>query len=285
MLNVISVYQFWVKSISMTSFIDTHCHGIPLVDDGVQSDESALILLSHAVESQISLIFMTPHVMKDGKFFPSKALLETKLTALRRAAQVNNYPIQLKLSCEIMITPPALAMIQDKDYWGYQDTDYVLIEFMNPIDEKLINEALYELKRQGKKTIIAHPERYFSDPKSAIKTVRTWKQQGAYFQVNKTSLFTNSKASTRRVALALIEANLIQIIATDAHHAPGRRECRLQEAYQELIRLFDQKTADDLCITNPTLLSENKALLETVISNHWFSRIRRALRFKHSTKP
>lgn len=269
----------------MTNFVDTHCHGIPLVDDGVQSEESALILLTHAVESQIRLIFMTPHVIKDGKFFPSKALLENKLKALRQAALENKLPIELKLSCEIMITPEALAMIQDKDYWGYQDTDYVLIEFMNPIDEKLISEALYELKRQGKKIIIAHPERYFSDPKVALKTVRAWKQAGAFFQVNKTSLFSNSKASTRLVALALIEANLIQIIATDAHHAPGRRECRLLEAHRELIHLFDQQTADLLCKTNPTLLSENEPLLETTLTNGLISRILRQLRFKNTSKP
>lgn len=272
MLNATWVYRFWVKFISMTKFVDTHCHGIPLVDDGVQSDESALLLLTHAVESQIRLVFMTPHVIKDGKFFPSKALLEHKLKALRLAAQANNLPVELKLSCEIMITHEALAMIQDKDYWGYQDTDYVLIEFMNPIDETLIKDALYELKRQGKKVIIAHPERYFSDPKVALKTVTAWSKQGAYFQVNKTSLFSSSKASTRIVALALIEANLIQMVATDAHHAPGRRECRLLEAHEELIRLFDQPTADLLCITNPTALSENQPLKSTMMSNTWLSR-------------
>lgn len=256
----------------MSKFVDTHCHGIPLVDDGVQSEESALLLLTHAVESQIRLVFMTPHVIKEGKFFPSKTLLEKKLSALRLAAQANHLPIELKLSCEIMITPDALVMIQDQDYWGYQDTDYVLIEFMNPLDEKLIKDALYELKRQGKKVVIAHPERYFSDPKVALKTVTDWKNQGAVFQVNKTSLFASSKASTRIVALALIEANLIQIVATDAHHAPGRRECRLVEAHQELTRLFDQDTADLLCMDNPTSLSENKALSPTKIKNTWLSR-------------
>lgn len=269
----------------MTKFVDTHCHGIPLVDDGVQSEESALILLNHAVESNIRLIFMTPHIIKDGKFFPPKLLLETKLKELRVAAKAHDLPIDLKLSCEIMINREALAMIQDKDYWGYQDTDYVLIEFMNPLDESLIADALYELKRQGKKVIIAHPERYFSDSKIALKTVTAWKQAGAYFQVNKTSLFVSSKASTRIVALALIEANLIQIVATDAHHAPGRRECRLQEAYQELNRLFDQNTASLLCSINPTLLSENKPLVNTTHSNSFIARTYRHIRLKKTTKP
>lgn len=269
----------------MNKFVDTHCHGIPSVDDGVQSDESAFFLLTQAVDSNIGIIFMTPHIIKEGKFFPTKTLLDQKMEYLRNVVKEHNLPIELKLSCEIMINRDALAMIQDKEYWGYQDTDYVLIEFMNPLDETLIYDALYELKRQGKKVIIAHPERYFTDPKVALKTVRRWKKEGVYFQVNKTSLFVSSKASTRIVALALIESNLIQIVATDAHHAPGRRECRLLEAHQELIRLFDQKTADLLCIKNPTLLSENKDLLENSLSNRFFARTIRHIRFKKSAKP
>jgi len=270
-----------MRSNSQNRFIDTHCHGIPQVDDGVQSDEAALILLSHAVESKIALIFMTPHIISNGKFFQSKRFLENKLESLRQQAKLNNLDIQLKLSCEIMMNEDGLKYIQDKDYWGYQDTNYVLIEFMPPFDEVLITESIYELHRQNKRPIIAHPERYFSDPKIAIESVKKWKNLGASFQVNKTSLFVSPKASTREVALALIEHNLISLIATDAHHAPGRRECRLLEAHQELIRLFDQDTADTLCINNPTQLSLNETFVSTSITNGWFSRYFRHHRFKN----
>lgn len=268
----------------MTSFVDTHCHGIPAVDDGVQSDESALILLKQAVESQIRLVFMTPHVIKDGKYYPSKALLERKLRSLRQQITDNGLPIEVKLGCEIMLTQESFKTIQDKDYWGYQDTDYVLIEFMPPIDENLIQDALYELSHQGKRVIIAHPERYFSDPQEALIRVKAWLKAGALMQVNKTSLFVASKASTRKVALCLLENNLVSLIATDAHHAPGRRECRLKEAHAELIRLFNLKTADLLCSINPTLLSENKPLLKTNVSQSVISRFLRQLRFNRASK-
>jgi protein-tyrosine phosphatase len=261
-------------------FIDTHCHGIPQVDDGVQSDESALMLLTQAVESKTALIFMTPHVIYNGKFFPSKELLEKKLAALREHALLNHLDIELKLSCEIMMNEDGLKYIQSQDFWGYQETNYVLIEFMPPFDEVLITESLYELHRQGKRVIIAHPERYFSDPKLAIKTVRHWKSLGAYFQVNKTSLFSGPKASTRSVALALLEHNLIALVASDAHHAPGRREARLDQAHTELIRLFDESTADLLVMSNPKALSQNKALSDTSVSQSWLCTHLRHHRFK-----
>lgn len=261
-------------------FIDTHCHGIPQVDDGVQSDDSALILLSQAVESQTSLIFMTPHIIYKGRFFSTKKLLESKLETLRQQAKANNLNIVLKLSCEIMMNEDGLKYIQDQDYWGYQDTNYVLIEFVPPYDEVLITKSLYELHKQNKRVIIAHPERYFSDPKIAIKTVSHWRSLGAFFQVNKTSLFVGPKSSTREVALALLKHNLISLIASDAHHAPGRREARLLEAHLELTRLFNQETADLLCIINPKHLSLNEAFLDTSISQRWFSTFLRHHRFK-----
>jgi len=269
----------------MTKFVDTHCHGIPAVDDGVQSEESALILLKQAVESQIRLVFMTPHVIKEGKFFPDKALLETKLQGLRKQIKDNQLPIEVKLGCEIMITEDALKMIQDKEYWGYQDTDYVLIEFMPPFDEKLIQEALYELKRQGKRVIIAHPERYFMDPEEALRRVKAWKAAGASFSLNKTSLFDSQKVHVRPIATRLLEANLISLVATDAHHAPGRRECRLYEAHQEITRVYGLAAADRLCSTNPTLMSENKPMEATSISNRFFTKLIRQTKFNNPKKP
>ncbi|NTW95987.1 MAG: hypothetical protein HGB31_05140 [Erysipelotrichaceae bacterium] len=239
-----------------------------------------MLLLSQAIESQIALIFMTPHIIYHGKFFTSKSLLETKLEYLRNLAKTNNLDIELKLSCEIMMNEDGLRYIQEGKFWGYQDTNYVLIEFIPPFDEVLITESLNELQRQGKRAIIAHPERYFSDPEIAIKTVKHWIMCGASLQVNKTSLFVNPKASTREVALALIEHNLISLIASDAHHAPGRREARLLEAHQELIRLFDLKTADLLCIDNPSHLSKNETLVSTSVSQGWFRSHLRHHRFK-----
>lgn len=285
MLNVIWVYQFWVKFISMNKFVDTHSHGIPQVDDGVQSDESALIFLQQAAQSKIGLIFMTPHVMYQGKFFPSKALLEEKMSQLRGVIAEHKLDLRIKLGCEILVTKETLPYLYQGDYWGYQDTDYVLIEFLPPFEETLIQEAIYELKRQGKNVIIAHPERYFNDPKIAIQRVSVWKQERVYLQVNKTSLFSAQKASTRRVALALLQANLIAMVATDAHHAPGRRECILDKTYIELTRLFDQKTASLLVSDNPSLLSENKPMISTTIPNGPLTKIRCYFQFKNAPKP
>lgn len=251
----------------MSRFVDTHCHGIPLVDDGVQSEASALILLRQAAESQIRVVFMTPHVMYHGKYFPDKKMLQEKIKVLQAQADAAQLPIEIRLGSEIMIFDDSLTFIKEKAYWGYQDTDYVLIEFMPPFEDALIHDTISELNRQNKKIIVAHPERYFSDPKVAINKVKEWKESGVYFQVNRTSIYLSKKPLTRVIALALIENNLISIIASDAHHAPGKRECRMADVHRELTRLYGEKAASVLCEINPSLLAENKNLRMTQISN------------------
>lgn len=249
----------------MNSFTDIHCHGLPLVDDGVQSEDSALFLLKQAVESNISLIYMTPHMIKEGKFFSPRALIDEKLKQVQALALDNNLPIEIKLSSEIMISTSGLKYIQEEAYWGYQDSDYVLIEFMVPLDENLIQEALYELKRQGKRVIIAHPERYFKTAQDALKTVSSWKKSGAFFQINRTSLLAPSTASITKISIALIQHNLVACVASDAHHAPGRRECRLSDVHDLLGKRFDQHTADILCISNPACITSNQLMESTKV--------------------
>lgn len=265
----------------MGQFIDLHCHGIPQVDDGVQSDDGAMVMMTQAVDSGVKRIYMTPHVIYKGKFFPQKSELIQKVERLIQRAQVLGLPIEIKLGSEIMILPDTLEWIRERTYWGYEGTEYVLIEFMNPLDLDLIDSAINLFLQQGKKPLIAHPERYFTSADDAIKTVTRWKAMGCDLQVNRTSIYPSTKPHHREIALALIEHNLISIIATDAHHAPGRRECRMADVHNTLSFLFGSDLADRLCIENPQRLSENQKMDPGTVSQSWVSKWIRHRRFKH----
>jgi len=267
----------------MNKLIDIHCHGLPLVDDGVQSEDSALFLLKQAVESKISCIYMTPHMIKDGKFFAPRSMIDDKLKRVQDLAKDNHLPIDIKLGSEIMISESGLKYIQEEAYWGYQDSDYVLIEFMVPLDQKLISEALYELKRQGKRVIIAHPERYFKTTQEALISVTSWKKAGAFFHINRTSLLAPSSASIYKISTSLIQHNLIACVASDAHHAPGRRECRLDDVYDLLGKRFDTHTADLLCIYNPSCIASNQPMASTKVPSSLLAHLLTRLKLKSSS--
>ena len=46
-------------------FIDWHCHLLPGVDDGVQTMEESLQILSFYEQLGVSEVWLTPHIMED----------------------------------------------------------------------------------------------------------------------------------------------------------------------------------------------------------------------------
>ena len=260
----------------MTSFVDTHSHGIYAVDDGVQDAEGTLRFLHIAVNHGTRLLFMTPHVLNEGKYHPSKALLKQRMDHIRALIAEHHLPIEVRLGVEVYLDEAGLRLLQAQGHLPYENTRYVLVEFTPPYDANLIRDAIHELALINQTMIIAHPERYFSDPKLCVETAKSWVQAGAFLSLNRTSLIGASKPAAHKNALALLDAGLAHIVASDAHHAPGRREPRLDDVHERLIQWVGKAAADALCSANPQRLADNQPLLSVHISQHpWDKTVRR----------
>jgi protein-tyrosine phosphatase len=260
----------------MTSFIDTHSHGIYAVDDGVQEAEGTLRFLQIAVNHGTRLIFMTPHVLNGGKYHPSKALLKQRMDHINTMILEHQLPIEVRLGVEVYLDQAGLDLIIKKGHLPYQGTHYVLVEFVPPYDQNLILDAMHELRLQNQTMIIAHPERYFTDPKLCVETTQKWIAEGAYLSVNRTSIIGTTKLHAHHNAIALLDAGLVHMVASDAHHAPGRREPRLDDVHERLAYWYGQKMADALCRDNPQRLADNQPILNVSVSRlPWEKTIRR----------
>lgn len=51
----------------MSGWIDIHSHALPMVDDGAESVEMALLMLRTAAEEGIEKIILTPHQKADRR--------------------------------------------------------------------------------------------------------------------------------------------------------------------------------------------------------------------------
>jgi protein-tyrosine phosphatase len=261
---------------AMTRFVDTHSHGIYAVDDGVQDAEGTLRFLHIANEHGTRLLFLTPHVLNEGKYHPSKTLLKERMDHIRTMVEMHHLPIDVRLGVEVYLDEAGLRLIQAQGHLPYENTRYVLVEFVPPYDPQLIQDALHELSLQNQTMIIAHPERYFSDAQLCVRTARQWVDAGAFLSLNRTSLIGVSKPAVHKNALALLDAGLVHMVASDAHHAPGRREPRLDDVHERLVHWVGQNAADALCSTNPQRLADNQPLLSVHISQRpWDKTVRR----------
>ena len=101
--------------------------------------------------------------------------------------------------------------------------------------------------------VIAHIERYDAFHKHPER-VREMKKLGCYIQVNAASLlpiglFDRHKVLKQR-ARQLLDAGLIDIIASDAHRI-DRRPYHMAEAYAVVVKKYGLDYAHRLFVTNP----------------------------------
>lgn len=246
----------------MNDLIDLHNH-VLAIDDGAKDSAESIKMLGDAVESKISTVFVTPHMVPGGRYDPSVEEIQVAFNALKQNVQDNNIPIDLKLGSEFQINSEAMDAILNKRYLCYENTDYLLVEFVRKhMHYHVIHQALEELSYQGVKIIIAHPERYFDNVAEALDTCEKWVRQGYGLQVNRTSLLKEHHPLQRKIALKLINANLVQLIASDAHHPEGKRQLQLGDSYQLIKFLFGKRCALLLHKVNPKRLMHNEPLIK-----------------------
>ena len=255
------------------SFIDCHCHAFWDCDDGVRTEEDALALIRCAQETGISEIFVTPHLISGGLYEPDLTLIKEKLENLIQSRDKHGLMLQLKYASEFRINSLCFDAIDSKKYICYQNTDWLLIEFTRGIlDSKIVENAIFALKKHGLKLLIAHPERYFDSEKQAVDVCKRWQNMGCCFQINRTSLNGYHGERADKIAWRLVSEELAHIVASDAHQGEGRRECRLDDVYGMIYRRFGKITADTLCIVNPKRLSMNQDLINVQINRVWYKR-------------
>ena len=144
------------KKLLLEGITDWHCHLLPSVDDGVQTMEEALSILSAYEDAGISSIWLTPHVMED---FPNTTeLLKRSFTELRNAYFG---PVELHLAAEYMIDNLFMERLETNDLLPIgDDARTLLVEtsyFSAPLN---FYSKLKTIKSKGYYPLLAHPERY-----------------------------------------------------------------------------------------------------------------------------
>jgi len=245
----------------MSKLIDIHNHVLP-IDDGAKDYRDSLRMLQDAVESHISTVFVSPHIIPNGKYCPTVEFIYDEVNKLKEMAK--DIPIEIKYGSEFQVNADALPFIENKQYLCYENTDYLLVEFSrSSLYFGLIEDALDELSSQGIKIIIAHPERYFESVEEAVSKCKRWIKHGYYIQVNRTSLIKGSHPLQRKIAYTLILEDCVHLIASDAHRVKDPRRLILIDVFNKIKTIFGKEVAEKIFHTNTNNLVLNKDLAST----------------------
>ncbi len=193
-----------------SGFTDCHCHILPGVDDGVETMEESLAILSRYGQLGVKEVWLTPHIMEDVPNTP--AALRRRFAELTAAY---NGPVVLHLSAENMLDNLFLERFRAGDLlpWG-KDGNRLLVETSYYKAPSNFRDLLCSIKSKGFFPMLAHPERYLYISGSEYRDL---KQQGVEFQLNLFSLLGMYGNRAKDNARFLLDEGFYDYVATDLH--------------------------------------------------------------------
>jgi tyrosine-protein phosphatase YwqE len=197
-------------------FTDIHSHVIPGIDDGAKTMDDSIALIKKFQELGIHKIITTPHVM--GGVWPnSTEVITSKLQEVKERLQEEGITeFSIEAAAEYMLDENFIELLEKKDLLPIKENK-ILVEmsYLNPPSN--LFDTLFAMQIAGYKPVLAHPERYNFYHMDKAKYADL-KRAGAHFQLNLLALTKYYGLPVQKTALYLLEKNMYNYVATDAHH-------------------------------------------------------------------
>ncbi len=227
----------------MKRIFDIHSHILPNVDDGSPDISTSLALIKDEVREGVTDIILTPHYRLD-MFLTPATTVQKVFNEFESEVAKNGIKVNLYLGQELHYAKEMLPLIKEKKALTLNGTNYILLEFSWHIKPENPVKIIKEYIDNGIIPIVVHYERF---PYKAIEDVAMMKKVGALFQVNAYSIMGVEKEERMLFAEDMLKRGLIDFIAGDYHK--GKR-LELVNAYDKVVALTDEKTADKLFYLN-----------------------------------
>ena len=216
--------------------IDLHCHFLPRIDDGPESEEGSIELAKAWVEAGIDRIVATPHV---NLRHPNRAKAirnanDRMVQVLRHASIDLRVQTGAEISASVAIDLPNDELSQ----LTLGNSNWLLIEPPTASTPFGLHGTIFGISGKGWNILLAHPERnpVFQEDISLLDSlvdggIRTQVTAGAF-----TGRYGRTASRTARL---MMERGLVHVVASDAHHAtlrpPEMAEPVIQAGYAHLV--------------------------------------------------
>lgn len=237
--------------------IDLHNHLLPGIDDGAKKVEETLEFLRIARRDGVQVVVATPH-MKPGVYDNSREEILQRVSMVREAARGDEAEgVELLPGAEVYFT----ADLATRARAGLLMTlgnrgRYLLLELPYQQVPMHVDDSIFQLRLQGITPLMAHPERvayYLEDIERVAASVRL----GALTQVTANSLTGRFGDKTRNFARAMLERNLIHVLASDSHDVRYRPPI-LSEGFKAAAAVLGETRARRLVLDIPRSILDGK---------------------------
>ncbi|MBC2581555.1 tyrosine-protein phosphatase [Clostridium sp. DJ247] len=233
--------------------VDIHSHVLPGIDDGADVIEKTLEMLKIASEDGTKNIVATPHFYTG--YYDNKYEDICKLTTeVNNIAQEKGMDINIISGQEVFLDKHTLEFYNEGIVGCIGETKYMLIELSMKAIPKDALDMIYELRLQGIKPIIAHPERY-SYIIEKPSTINDFINEGCLFQINTGSIKGLFGKTVKKTAETLIQHGICNFIASDAHTIKSR--CPGLKEALHITKSFNKKLSEEVIENGYKLLNND----------------------------
>lgn len=238
--------------------VDIHNHLVPGVDDGAKHLPGVLASVERMTHLGIGRIVTTPHIRGSLTHDPEglRARLDDVTRAWEAAATAvkQEFPdVEYRRGHEILLDVPEPDLTDARIRMA--GTSFVLVEWPRLHIPPGTSRVLRWIRDQGYRPVVAHPERYGGMLQNPDVVLR-WREAGAFLQVNYGSLVGRYGSDAEVVAFRLLEAGLVDYLASDFH---GQSNLKIykSEAWAALRVRGAEEALHVLCRSNPARLLDD----------------------------
>jgi len=185
--------------------------------------ETAAAMLRHAAADGITTVVITPHVNGTMNRAGSLDALRRSREKLWPELERNAGTLKLVSGAEVYFTSELLPLLKDnRDLLTINNGSYFILEFPSDYIYAHSKDFIFKILTEGFIPIISHAERNREIQRS-MNVLRELVKAGALCQVNGGSLRGDFGNAARSSAYELLQANLVHVIASDAHDLERRK--------------------------------------------------------------
>jgi protein-tyrosine phosphatase len=221
--------------------VDMHSHVLPGLDDGAENMEQSIELITAMKNLGYRKLIATPHIM--GDFYRNTP--ETISNALREVKKELVYrdiDVQLDAAAEYYLDEWFMETLQSGQpllSFGKGEIRYLLFEisYINPAPQ--LAEAVFLMRSNGYRPVLAHPERYLYMYNDFGKLKQLY-ENGVCFQLNANSLTGYYSKISQLLAEKLIENRMVHFLGSDCHalrHIDVLSQAQSQKYYRKALEL------------------------------------------------
>lgn len=247
--------------------VDLHCHILPGIDDGAQSIEQSLNIAREAEKNGFSKICCTSHFMIPN-YTSEKSKNKLLLENLQQELNKNKINVKLILANEIYIDENILEFLKKDRISTIGESKYLLIELPMIQEVKFVNEIFENIKRNGYKIVLAHPERYKyiqDDPNRLIDFI----EDGIIMQSNYASILGFYGTSAQKIIKKMLKAKMVNVLATDNHYEKTIY-ANMDNIKKELHKIISDEYFNMIAEENP-----NKIIKNEIVEKSNYTKIRK----------